>query len=66
MSNLGLLEEEIDALSQLSHPSVCHFTEVVESTNPSKDVVMEYCERGRPQKVPQLPLGTVLRLIRAD
>lgn len=45
MSNLDLLEEEIYALSQLSHPNVVSFIEVVEHKS-VKHVVMEYCGRG--------------------
>ncbi|RSH80708.1 G2-specific serine/threonine protein kinase [Saitozyma podzolica] len=45
MSNLDLLEEEIYALSQLSHPNIVSFIEVVEHKS-VKHIVMEYCGRG--------------------
>ncbi|GFZ44316.1 hypothetical protein JCM24511_02038 [Saitozyma sp. JCM 24511] len=45
MSNLDLLDEEIYALRQLSHPNIVSFIEVVEHKS-VKHVVMEYCGRG--------------------
>lgn len=45
MSNLSLLEEEIYALSQLSHPNIVSFIEVVEHKS-IKHIVMEFCGMG--------------------